>query len=86
MKRLNYHHLYYFWHVAKTGNLTQVAQKLHVSQSALSTQIKQLEDLTDTRLFDRDGRLLVLTEVGRIVLGYANDIFNKGQELEAFLK
>ena len=86
MKRLNYHHLYYFWQVAKTGNLTQVAQQLHVSQSALSTQIKQLEDLTDSRLFDRNGRLLVLTEVGRIVLGYANDIFNKGQELEAFLK
>lgn len=86
MSRLNYHHLYYFWSVAKIGNLTQAAKQLHVSQSALSMQIKQLEDVSDTQLFDRTGRSLTLTEAGRIVLGYANEIFNNGEELEAFLK
>lgn len=86
MARLNYHHLYYFWHVAKVGNLTQAAQQLHVSQSALSSQIKQFEDVTNSRLFDRIGRALILTEAGQIVLGYANEIFSKGEELESFLK
>lgn len=86
MSRLNYHHLHYFWCVAKVGNLTQVANQLHVSQSALSTQIKQLEYITNMQLFDRIGRSLVLTEAGRIVHGYANEIFSKGEELEAFIK
>lgn len=86
MSRLNYHHLYYFWCVAKVGNLTQVAKQLHVSQSALSMQIKQLEDVSNIRLFDRIGRSLTLTEAGRIVLAYANEIFSNGEELEAFLK
>ena len=86
MARLNYHHLYYFWQVAKVGNLTQAALQLHVSQSALSSQIKQLEDVTNSRLFDRIGRALILTEAGQIVLGYANEIFSKGEELESFLK
>ena len=85
MARLNYHHLYYFWQVAKVGNLTQAALQLHVSQSALSSQIKQLEDVTNSRLFDRIGRALILTEAGQIVLGYANEIFSKGEELESFL-
>jgi LysR family transcriptional activator of nhaA len=86
MSRINYHHLHYFWSVAKIGNLTQAAQQLHVSQSALSMQIKQLEDVANMQLFDRIGRTLVLTEAGRIVLGYANEIFSKGEELEAFIK
>lgn len=86
MSRLNYHHLYYFWRVAKVGNLTQAALQLHVSQSALSMQIKQLEDVSNTHLFDRVGRSLVLTEAGRIALDYASEIFSKGEELEAFLK
>ncbi|WP_440054136.1 LysR family transcriptional regulator [Pseudoalteromonas sp. T1lg65] len=85
MGRLNYHHLYYFWRVAKTGNLTQTAQALHISQSALSAQIKQLEHNIDTVLFERVGRKLVLTEQGKQVLNYAEDIFSKGQELEALL-
>lgn len=86
MSRLNYHHLYYFWRVALEGNLTQVAQALHVSQSALSSQIKQLEHTMDVQLFDRVGRKLKLTAEGSRVLAYADDIFKKGEELESFLQ
>ena len=86
MSRLNYHHLYYFWRVATDGNLTRVAQALHVSQSALSAQIRQLEHSMDVTLFDRRGRGLVLTEAGQRVLAYAQDIFAKGEELEALLR
>jgi len=86
MSRLNYHHLYYFWQVATRGNLTQVANNLHVSQSALSSQIRQLEESMDTKLFERQGRKLVLTEAGQRVLGYAQDIFRKGEELESLIK
>lgn len=86
MARLNYHHLYYFWRVAVVGKLTQVAQDLHISQSALSSQIKQLEENLEMTLFERRGRSLLLTESGRRVLAYANDIFRKGEELESFLR
>jgi len=86
VSRLNYHHLYYFWQVATHGNLTQVAQNLHVSQSALSSQIRQLEASMNVSLFERAGRKLVLTEAGQHVLRYAYDIFNKGEELESFIR
>lgn len=86
MSRLNYHHLQYFWHVAKGGNLSKVAEKLHVSQSALSSQIKQLEESLDCQLFLRHGKKLVLTEMGNAVLSYAESIFNKGIELENFVR
>jgi LysR family transcriptional activator of nhaA len=81
--RLNYRHLYYFWMVAKEGHLTRVAEQLHVSQSALSSQIRQLEEQMDHPLFLRQGRSLQLTEVGRVVLGYADGIFALGTELVA---
>lgn len=86
MSRLNYHHLQYFWHVAKVGNLTRVAEKLHVSQSALSAQIKQLEESMGCQLFVRQGRKLVLTEIGNVTFSYAESIFNKGNELENLLR
>lgn len=86
MSRLNYHHLYYFWQVATHGSLTQVAHKLHVSQSALSNQIRQLEDSMGTPLFERRGRKLILTESGQRVLTYAQDIFSKGEELESLMR
>jgi LysR family transcriptional activator of nhaA len=81
--RLNYRHLYYFWMVAKEGHLTRVAGQLHVSQSALSSQIRQLEEQMENDLFVRQGRTLQLTEVGRVVLGYADGIFALGTELVA---
>jgi len=85
MNRLNYHHLYYFWRVAKEGNLTKAANLLHVSQSALSSQIKQLENTMNIQLFVRAGRKLVLTEAGIRSYAYADDIFKKGEELEKLL-
>ena len=85
MARLNYHHLYYFWRVARHGNLTSTAKLLHISQSALSSQIKQLEDSMNVTLFLRQGRKLVLTEAGQRTMTYADDIFSKGEELENLL-
>jgi LysR family transcriptional activator of nhaA len=83
MRQLNFHHLYYFWMVAKDGHLTRTAKKLHVSQSALSSQIRQLQEQLGHELFSRDGRSLRLTEVGHLVLEYAESIFSLGSELLA---
>ena len=81
MRDLNFHHLYYFWMVAKEGHLTRVAKQLHVSQSALSSQIRQLQDQLGHELFNREGRVLKLTEIGHVVLEYAESIFNLVSEL-----
>lgn len=86
MPRLNYHHLQYFWAVAREGNLTRAARSLHVSQSALSVQIRLLEEQLGQPLFSREGRRLLLTEAGRIALGYAEQIFSTGSELLATLR
>ena len=83
---MNFHHLHYFWAVAKNGNLTRTAAQLRVSQSALSAQIKQLEEQLGRPLFLRTARRLVLTEAGHVVLGYAEDIFSRGGELVATMK
>ena len=85
MSRLNYHHLYYFWRVASQGNLTEAAHRLHLSQSALSAQIRQLEARMGKTLFERKNRRLTLTEAGRQVFGYAQEIFTKGEELESLI-
>jgi LysR family transcriptional activator of nhaA len=81
LEQLNFHHLFYFWRVAKTGQLTRAAQELHTSQSALSAQIRQLEDRLGETLFEREGRRLLLTETGQLVLSYAENIFGLGQEM-----
>lgn len=86
MARLNYHHLYYFWRVASEGNLTRVARAIPISQSALSAQIRQLEESIGTPLFNREGRKITVTDAGSRVLVYANDIFARGEELEALLR
>lgn len=86
MDRLNYHHLHYFWAVARDGNLTRTARQLRVSQSALSAQIRQLEDELGAPLFVREGRRLALSEAGRVALGYADDIFAAGSELVSTIK
>ena len=86
MRRLNFHHLHYFWAVAKEGNLTRAAESLHVSQSALSTQIRALEDQLGHALFLRAGRSLQLTEAGQLVLDYAENIFALGSELQTTLQ
>ncbi|OQS10822.1 LysR family transcriptional regulator [Chromobacterium violaceum] len=83
MSRLNYHHLHYFWAVASEGHLTRAAERLHVSQSALSAQIRQLEEQLGQPLFLREGRKLQLTELGAVVMRYAEEIFALGNELLA---
>lgn len=86
MADLNYHHLRYFWAVAHEGKLTTAAKRLNVSQSALSTQVKKLEDQLGHPLFDRQGRGLRLTEAGRIALDYADTVFQAGDELLSTLQ
>ncbi|PKM04657.1 MAG: LysR family transcriptional regulator [Gammaproteobacteria bacterium HGW-Gammaproteobacteria-6] len=86
MRRLNFHHLHYFWAVATEGNLTRAAEALHVSQSALSTQIRALEEQLGHDLFIRSGRSLILTEAGHLTLDYADSIFALGNELQTTLK
>jgi LysR family transcriptional activator of nhaA len=81
MEWLNYHHLLYFWLAAKEGGVTQAAAELRLAQSTVSAQIRQLEHVLDERLFRREGRRLVLTDVGRTVYRYAEEIFGLGREL-----
>jgi LysR family transcriptional regulator, transcriptional activator of nhaA len=86
MSDLNFHHLRYFWAVAKNGNLTKAAAQLHVSQSALSSQIKLLESELGQQLFRRSGRTLTLTEAGQLAFAHAESIFTTGNELVALLR
>jgi len=86
MANLNYNHLRYFWAVAHEGNLTRTAERLNVSQSALSTQIHKLEHQLGHKLFERRGKQLVLTEAGRIALDHADSIFATGAELLGTLR
>ncbi|OYY76622.1 MAG: LysR family transcriptional regulator [Sphingomonas sp. 28-62-20] len=86
MADFNYNHLRYFWAVAQDGNLTRTAERLNVSQSALSVQIRKLEDRLGHPLFERRGRQLHLTEAGRIALDHADAIFATGDELIGTLR
>ncbi|MBM3836520.1 MAG: LysR family transcriptional regulator [Verrucomicrobia bacterium] len=81
MEFLNYHHLRYFWSVAREGSLTKAAAKLRVSQPTISAQIQALEGVLGEKLFRRAGRGLALTDVGQQVLSYAEEIFSLGQDL-----
>jgi len=78
---LNYHHLLYFWTVAKEGSVARATQRLRLAQPTISGQIRQLERQLDQKLFQRQGRSLVLTDVGRVVYRYADEIFGLGREL-----
>lgn len=81
MRWLNYHHLLYFWTVARTGSIAAASRELYVSQPAISTQVKLLEEELETPLFRRVGRGLELTEAGRRAYQYADQIFRLGAEL-----
>ncbi|MRD47508.1 LysR family transcriptional regulator [Caenimonas koreensis DSM 17982] len=81
LDQLNFNHLFYFWRVAKLGHLTRAAQELHTSQSAVSAQIRLLEERMGSALFTRAARRLVLTDTGQLVLAYAENIFGLGQEM-----
>lgn len=81
MEWLNYHHLLYFWTVAREGGLAPAGKALRLSQSAISGQIRRLEDSLGQALFERRGRKLEMTETGRVVYRYAEQIFGLGREL-----
>lgn len=81
MDWLNYHHLLYFWTVAKEGGIGRAAEALHLSQPTISTQISKLEKSMGVKLFVRKGRNLVLTDTGQLVYRYADEIFMLGQEM-----
>ena len=86
MAILNFHHLRYFWVIAHERSLTKAAARLHVSASALSIQLRQLEERLGQALFERKNRRIELTEGGRIALEYADAIFRSGEELVSTLK
>jgi LysR family transcriptional regulator, transcriptional activator of nhaA len=86
MEWLNYHHLLYFWTVAREGGISKAAETLRLSQPTVSAQVRMLEEAFGQRLFTRQGRTLVLTDVGRMVFGYADEIFGIGRELVETLR
>ena len=86
MDWLNYHHLLYFWTVAKKGSITQACKELRLAQPTISGQLRSLEEQLGEKLFTRVGRRLELTEVGKLVYRYADEIFSLGRELTDVLK
>jgi LysR family transcriptional activator of nhaA len=86
MEWLNYHHLLYFWTVARNGTIARAAEELRLSQPTISNQLKALEGSLGVKLFERQGRRLVLTDVGRTVQRYADEIFHTGRELQLAVK
>jgi LysR family transcriptional activator of nhaA len=86
MEWINYHHLLYFWTVAREGTIAAAGKKLGLAQPTISAQLKSLEEDLGAVLFSRSGRTLALTETGRLVYRYAEEIFSLGQELQDVLK
>jgi LysR family transcriptional regulator, transcriptional activator of nhaA len=81
MEWMNYHHLLYFWNVVREGSISKASEKLRISSPAISAQLRSLEGNFGEKLLRRSGRNLVLTEMGRTVFSYAEDIFALGREL-----
>ncbi len=86
MEWLNYHHLFYFWMTVKAGTVAAAAESLHLARPTVAAQIKELEKSVGQKLFRKQGRGLVLTDFGKQVHGYAEEIFSIGHELREFIK
>jgi len=86
MEWINYHHLLYFWVVAREGSIVRASQELNLAQPTISGQLRLLEEELGEKLFMRVGRNLALTETGRMVYRYADDIFTIGRELQEALQ
>ena len=86
MAWFNYHHLLYFWTVAREGTIARAGAQLHLTQPTISGQLRALEKSLGTKLFNRSGRNLILSDAGRIVYRYADEIFSLGNELQDTLK
>jgi LysR family transcriptional activator of nhaA len=85
MTALNYKHLHYFWVVAKAGSIARASERLHLTPQTISGQISMFEEVLGSKLFSRIGRRFDLTDAGRMVLSYADEIFTLGEELENVL-
>ena len=83
---MNYKHLHYFWVVAKEGSIARASERLHITPQTISGQLSLLETALSVELFAKSGRNIEITEVGRLVLNYADEIFSLGSELEQVLK
>jgi LysR family transcriptional regulator, transcriptional activator of nhaA len=86
MEWLNYHHLLYFWTVARTGSISAAGKELQLASPTISNQIRKLEDSLGEELLHRSGRKLVLTDTGRIAMRYADEIFTLGREFTSTMK
>src|SRR5512134_3906230 len=86
MEWLNYHHLLYFWVVARRGSIVAAGEELRLAHPTISAQIHRLEEVLGEKLFARKGRSLALTDAGRIAFRYADEIFSLGQEFQDTLK
>ena len=86
MEWLNYHHLLYFWTVARTGSIAAASNELRLAPPTISNQIRALEKNLGKELLRRSGRRLVLTDTGRIAMRYADEIFSLGQEFSSTMK
>lgn len=86
MERINYQHLFYFWNVVREDGITRACEKLHLAQPTISGQLTVFEQAIGEKLFFKNGRKLELTDTGRVVFTYADEIFSLGQELTNTLK
>lgn len=86
MEWINYHHLLYFWTVAREGSIARACEKLRLAQPTISGQLRMLEESLGEKLFAKSGRGLIMTEVGQVVFRYADEIFGLGRELQDVLK
>jgi LysR family transcriptional activator of nhaA len=86
MEWMNYHHLLYFWVVAKEGSIVRATEVLNLTQPTISAQLRALEESLGEKLFQKAGRGLALTETGRVVFSYAEEIFALGRELRDTVK
>src|SRR5574343_500782 len=83
---MNYKHLHYFLQVAESGSVAAASRQLHLTPQTISSQIQLLADRLGGPLFEKVGRRLVLTDTGQLALGYAQEIFSLGSELEAAVR
>jgi LysR family transcriptional activator of nhaA len=86
MEWMNYHHLLYFWTVAKEGSIARACERLRLAQPTISGQLRQFEEALGEKLFRKAGRGLAMTDVGQVVYRYADEIFGLGRELQDVLK
>lgn len=86
MRHLNFNHLYYFWVVAREGSIVKAAEELCLTSQTISGQLRLLEDAVGQKIFSRAGRGLALTETGRVMFEYADEMFRLGTELRDVIK